>query len=281
MVSPTFSIHSDSKWKSLLLTITTDKDAHDYIEPNFPTSIPTAALGLPTDIDLRNTLLSRTASSPSAATNTAPTSIYPPTRHSPLSSSSSLSLAEQIERARKASEGLNLAPGRGTPHVRHLAAAQAALAQNERAAGVMKQMTRRWAPGDMYAPHDLSSVEQVKWSRRQPGRKDVLDAIGWGGPGREKGRRLGGGDALLGARGEWKNVSVLEEFRTPMGRIRPRKETGLRVVNQRKVAKAIRRAIGMAWLPSVHRHPEVLENLERKRNERRFGIDGRSGYLKQ
>jgi small subunit ribosomal protein S18 len=44
-----------------------------------------------------------------------------------------------------------------------------------------------------------------------------------------------------------------------MGRIRHRKETGLRPVNQRRIAKAIRRAVGMGLMPSVHKHPEMLE----------------------
>lgn len=55
---------------------------------------------------------------------------------------------------------------------------------------------------------------------------------------------------------------------TPMGRIKHRKETGLRAVNQRKIAKAIRRAIGMGLHPSVHKHPEVLEVEAKERNLR-------------
>ncbi len=43
-----------------------------------------------------------------------------------------------------------------------------------------------------------------------------------------------------------------------MGRIQHSKETGLRPVNQRKMAKAIRRAIGMGLHPSVHKHPEII-----------------------
>lgn len=45
---------------------------------------------------------------------------------------------------------------------------------------------------------------------------------------------------------------------TTMGRIRHSSDTGLRPVNQRKIAKAVRRAIGMGLHPSVHRHPEIL-----------------------
>jgi small subunit ribosomal protein S18 len=43
-----------------------------------------------------------------------------------------------------------------------------------------------------------------------------------------------------------------------MGRIKHSLETGLRPVNQRKMAKTIRRAIGMGLHPSVHRHPEIM-----------------------
>lgn len=54
------------------------------------------------------------------------------------------------------------------------------------------------------------------------------------------------------------NFSVISEFMSPMGRITHGRDTGLRPVNQRKMAKAIRRAIGMGLHPSVHRHPEIL-----------------------
>jgi small subunit ribosomal protein S18 len=50
----------------------------------------------------------------------------------------------------------------------------------------------------------------------------------------------------------------MSEYVTPVGRIKHRNTTGLRPVNQRKIAKAIRRAIGLGLMPSVHRHPEIL-----------------------
>jgi small subunit ribosomal protein S18 len=40
------------------------------------------------------------------------------------------------------------------------------------------------------------------------------------------------------------------------------KDTGLRPVNQRRIAKAIRRAVGIGLIPSVHKHPEILKNME-------------------
>ena len=65
-----------------------------------------------------------------------------------------------------------------------------------------------------------------------------------------------------------KNFSIMAEYMTSTGRIKHRKETGLRAVNQRRIAKAIRRAVGMGLMPSVHKHPEVLEVEARIRNER-------------
>ena len=58
---------------------------------------------------------------------------------------------------------------------------------------------------------------------------------------------------------------MMSEFMTSMGRIKHRRDTGLRAVNQQKIAKAIRRAVGMGLLPSVHEHPEVLEAKARDR----------------
>ena len=67
------------------------------------------------------------------------------------------------------------------------------------------------------------------------------------------------------------NFSIMAEYVTQIGRIKHRKQTGLRAVNQRKIAKAIRRAVGMGLMPSVHKHPEVLEVEARIRNERLMG----------
>ena len=66
------------------------------------------------------------------------------------------------------------------------------------------------------------------------------------------------------------NFSMMSEYMTSMGRIRHRKDTGLRAVNQRKIAKAIRRAVGMGLMPSVHKHPEILEAEKKVRIEREY-----------
>lgn len=55
------------------------------------------------------------------------------------------------------------------------------------------------------------------------------------------------------------NYTLMSEYMTEMGRIKHSSQTGLRPVNQRKIAKAIRRAIGLGLMPSVHRHPLVLK----------------------
>lgn len=60
---------------------------------------------------------------------------------------------------------------------------------------------------------------------------------------------------------------MLAEYVTPMGRIKHNSETGLRPVNQRKIAKAVRRMVGMGFMPSVHRHPEILLKESLRRNE--------------
>ncbi|EGP86413.1 uncharacterized protein MYCGRDRAFT_18344, partial [Zymoseptoria tritici IPO323] len=107
-----------------------------------------------------------------------------------------------------------------------------------------QQIPRRWKAGDVYAPHDLSGVEMSKWKklRRKPRPKyDVLDQLG------------------VNPLDHYKNFSIMSEYITPMGRIRHSNDTGLRPVNQRKMAKAIRRAMGMGLMPGVHRHPELLK----------------------
>jgi len=60
-------------------------------------------------------------------------------------------------------------------------AKQRAIAEIEksgRARDLERQQFRRWKPGDVYAPHDLSSVEMAKWRVRKAGGKDVFDMLG-------------------------------------------------------------------------------------------------------
>jgi len=66
----------------------------------------------------------------------------------------------------------------------------------------------------------------------------------------------------------------MSEYMTPMGRIRHSNETGLRPKNQRRIAKAIRRSIGMGMMPSVHRHPEILQKNAARNEQRGLGLRG-------
>ena len=114
--------------------------------------------------------------------------------------------------------------------------------ESDRAAQYQRQIYRKWQPGDVYAPHDLSGTEQKKWKygRKKP-QQDAFDVLGI--------------NPIL----EYKNFTMMSEYMTEMGRVKHSKDTGLRPKNQRKVAKAIRRAIGLGLMPSVHRHPLVLK----------------------
>lgn len=57
----------------------------------------------------------------------------------------------------------------------------------------------------------------------------------------------------------------MSEFTTTMGRIKHNLDTNLRPVNQRRMTKAIKRAVGCGVLmPSVHHHPELLRDEQRR-----------------
>lgn len=86
-------------------------------------------------------------------------------------------------------------------------------------------------------------------------------------------RKKGGKDVLddlnINPLLEYKNFAMMSEFVTEMGRIRHSRDTGLRPVNQRKMAKAVRRAIGIGIMPSVHRHPELMDERLQMRNQKK------------
>ncbi|KAF1942545.1 ribosomal protein S18 [Clathrospora elynae] len=114
--------------------------------------------------------------------------------------------------------------------------------ESDKKAQYQRQIYRKWQPGDVYAPHDLSGSEQKKWKfgRKRP-QEDAFDILGV--------------NPVL----EYKNFTIMSEYMTETGRIKHSKDTGLRPKNQRRIAKAIRRAIGLGLMPSVHRHPLVLK----------------------
>lgn len=47
---------------------------------------------------------------------------------------------------------------------------------------------------------------------------------------------------------DYKNVELLKRFLTPEGKIRPRRQTGVNARNQRKLARAIKRARHLALI---------------------------------
>ena len=54
---------------------------------------------------------------------------------------------------------------------------QAELERRDLAVAIAKQNTRRWKAGDVYAPHDLSSVEMQKWRKKRPISSDAFAAL--------------------------------------------------------------------------------------------------------
>ena len=134
----------------------------------------------------------------------------------------------------------------------------------ERAAHLKRlemSQARNWKPGDVYAPHDLSPAEMTKIKKSKPLRRDPFKALN------------------ASPLDFYKNYAVMAEFCGPGMRILSRFETGLGNVNQRKYAKAVRRAVGMGLMPSVHKHPETIEHERRIAEEKLWGKDGRSGPL--
>ncbi|RSL87923.1 hypothetical protein CEP51_001962 [Fusarium floridanum] len=120
-------------------------------------------------------------------------------------------------------------------------AAQMEFLRNQKISGdFLRQMPRRWEAGDVYSPHDLSPVEMQKWRKRSVRNVDVVDALG------------------ISPLDMYKNFSLIEHFTSPSGMINHSNLTRLRPVNQRKVAKMVRRVQGMGIYPSVHAHPEML-----------------------
>jgi small subunit ribosomal protein S18 len=159
------------------------------------------------------------------------------------------SIADSNNRARLAEETRNMARGADRK-------------------GLEQQQIRRWNVGDVYAPNDLSGVEQSKWKRQKQKarpRWDVLDQLNIKPMDHYKvccGRLYAG---VMGASVDEtmltiviQNFSIMSEYVTEMGKIKHNKDTGLRPRNQRKMAKAVRRAIGLGLIPSVYRHPQIL-----------------------
>lgn len=56
------------------------------------------------------------------------------------------------------------------------------------------------------------------------------------------------------------NFSLAQEFTSSSGQIKHSTSTSLRPVNQRKIAKMVRRIQGMGIYPTIHDHPEMIRD---------------------
>lgn len=162
---------------------------------------------------------------------------------------------------------------------------QTQLRKSQVASNYLRQSPRRWNHGELYSPHDLSPEELARFRKPTRPKFDVIDVLGinpldeyqvsQGGQWRsgkrdppELSRLANGVDVCRKKKADivpclllaQQNFSMISEYMTPMGRIKHPKETCLRPVNQRKIAKAIRRAVGLGLHPSVHHHPEILKS---------------------
>ncbi|KAI5293895.1 hypothetical protein KEM55_006865 [Ascosphaera atra] len=115
-----------------------------------------------------------------------------------------------------------------------------------------QNQTRYYKPGDVYSPRDMMPGEMRKWRKREAPSVDIFDNLG------------------INPLSLYKNYSVMSQYVTDMGRIKHSADTGLRPVNQRKIAKAVRRAIGLGLMPSSYRHPMLIaEQMEKEAENRK------------
>ncbi|KAI8341305.1 ribosomal protein S18 [Chlamydoabsidia padenii] len=92
--------------------------------------------------------------------------------------------------------------------------------------------------GDIYHPQDLNDARYQEQLRQRRGRPtppsaDPFDVLG------------------LDPLHEYKNYRLLSHFVSDMGKILPRERTGLTAKNQRKLAKAVKRARAMGIMSST------------------------------
>ncbi|KAG5949266.1 hypothetical protein E4U60_006857 [Claviceps pazoutovae] len=179
----------------------------------------------------------------------APAQYSPPPRRDPSSNSKLLSVDADGRRnppryrsqgLSRHSEGASFISKSSQNQLRASIQNLETLRNNKESGEFLREMPRRWEEGDVYAPHDMSSVEMRKLRKRASRKADVVDAL------------------QIRAKDMYKNFALLQEFTNAAGQVLPSSATGLRPVNQRKVAKMIRRAQGMGIYPTVHEHPELI-----------------------
>lgn len=145
----------------------------------------------------------------------------------------------------------------------------------------LRHIPRRFHAGDVYAPRDISPTEMARWRVQRTRDFDVVDRLGLGPldlykvsplpppppfppfPSPRSASPLpppsaAAADAPGAPPPQHQNFSLVRDFTTSSGQILHSRDTGLRPVNQRKVARMVRRAQGMGLYPTVHDHPEVM-----------------------
>jgi len=104
------------------------------------------------------------------------------------------------------------------------------------------RFTKKFQPRQTYSLRDLdeeSNPPKVVY-RKKPPTLDVFQKLG------------------ANPLHEYKNIALLSEFVTGMGKIKSRHLTGLNNIHQRRVARLIKRARAMGLMPYTHR--KVLMN---------------------
>jgi ribosomal protein S18 len=108
------------------------------------------------------------------------------------------------------------------------------------------RLTRRFYPRETYSPRDLDedTLPLYRGKLRNQPPVDPFEKLG------------------LNPLHEYKNTAILSRYVSAMGRILPRSETGLTRKNQRRLAKAIKRARAMGLMPYTYRPslPFAFEN---------------------
>ncbi|ODQ50129.1 ribosomal protein S18 [Saitoella complicata NRRL Y-17804] len=110
---------------------------------------------------------------------------------------------------------------------------------------------REFSYGQTYEPRDFSfeKAEEVRLDRRHKRgmvKRDRIEALG------------------VNPEKEWKNPFLLNAFVTEMGRIRPASDTGISAKNQRRVARAIKRARAFGVMPVYSKFQVSASNTNRR-----------------
>ncbi|KAG5914685.1 hypothetical protein E4U61_005450 [Claviceps capensis] len=116
----------------------------------------------------------------------APAQYSPPPRRNPSSNSKLLSIDADGRRnppryrsqgLSRHSEGASFISKSSQNQLRASIQNLETLRNNKESGEFLREMPRRWETGDVYAPHDMSSVEMRKLRKRASRKADVVDAL--------------------------------------------------------------------------------------------------------